>query len=318
MFVSLQVLVARPMFLLIFVVGSGQSETMAQSIKFTLLYEGGDADNHRIDFYDVSQALIGFQRSIALTTHLVLNNQIITQAPSLKGAEIFALPPENGSWKFTAMVTLIGSGVYGALTAERDTVLGHLVTSAYDYVISESLGFHVDFEKSLGQQLEEVRHKDSKNEVLTESRFDSLIEKCETAVVQMHRPIVENNTAESAFIVASIGSEKRTIGRTINSETSEYIAHSSRSEDIYRLRGRVSSYNANTFKGRIYIESEGRPIPFLLSDEARASHVIEKITNSLSLNAVDRFKGNGEITFSAYKISSITGRLKALVVVAVF
>lgn len=80
-------------------------------LQFTLSFSGELADEHRIDLYDVSQAIIGFQRSVALTTHLVLNQKIITQAPSLKGAEILAFPPTDGSWKINTAVIL--TSLYG-------------------------------------------------------------------------------------------------------------------------------------------------------------------------------------------------------------
>ena len=67
---------------------------MKSDVHFTFSFTGNESDKHVIDFYDVSQALIGFQRSIALTTHLVLNDEIITQSPFLKGAKIYAFPPE--------------------------------------------------------------------------------------------------------------------------------------------------------------------------------------------------------------------------------
>jgi hypothetical protein len=77
---------------------------MAEIANFTLKYSGALADDSRLDFYDVSQALIGFQRSLALTTHLVLTGEIITQAPSLDKAQIFLDTPEPGSWKITAII----------------------------------------------------------------------------------------------------------------------------------------------------------------------------------------------------------------------
>lgn len=49
-----------------------------------LKFEGNLSDNHVLDFYDAARAMMGFQRSLALTTHLVVNGEIITQAPSLK------------------------------------------------------------------------------------------------------------------------------------------------------------------------------------------------------------------------------------------
>jgi hypothetical protein len=203
---------------------------MAQTLKFTLSYQGAYADDHRIDFYDVSQALIGFQRSLALTTHLVLNNQIITQAPSLKNAEIFAMPAKAGSWEFAAIITVLGGGAYAALTADRSSVLGHLIASAYDYVVAQSLGFHVDFEKTLGQQFDEAKKNNSSAYVLGEDRFDSLIEKCETAIIQMHRPIVENETATSAIISATINDKVLAIGHTLNRETNDFVQESRKSD----------------------------------------------------------------------------------------
>ncbi len=74
------------------------------AVRFTLSYKGSAADKRHIDLYDASQALVGFQRPLALTTHLVINGEIITQAPSLKGAQVLALPAEEGSWKMAAVI----------------------------------------------------------------------------------------------------------------------------------------------------------------------------------------------------------------------
>lgn len=117
-------------------------------MEFTLKFDGQEADRSLLDFYDAAQAFGAFQRTLALTTHLIVNGEIITQAPALKNATILVYPVEIGSWKTVAVVT--GGVLLSAGVASRDSVLGHLLTSAYDYVISESLGFHVDYEKSLG------------------------------------------------------------------------------------------------------------------------------------------------------------------------
>jgi hypothetical protein len=107
---------------------------MTINLKFNLSFEGGLADSHLLDFYNAADALTGFQRSLALTTHLVLNGEIITQAPSLVGAQILIASPEAGSWKVTAAVSLmLAGGVHAIGTASRDTAMGHLVTSVYDY-----------------------------------------------------------------------------------------------------------------------------------------------------------------------------------------
>lgn len=287
-------------------------------IGFTLSFEGNDAENHELDFYDAAHAMLGFQRSLAITTHLVLNGEVITQAPSLKGARIIAVPPEEGSWKIPALITAITVGGYNLGTADKDTPLGNLVHSAYDYVISETMGFHVDYDKSLGQQYEELQKtKQNGLPTLEQSQFDSVIEKCETAIREMHRPIIKSKTAQKAQILYRSPGFKIPFKHPLNRSTFEYISETTRDDSVVQIQGRISSYNINTYKGRIFIPDEQRPLPFELAEQARTPFVIKKITDSLSLNAIDRFNDAAAVTFHAFMNKSKSGRLKSLYVVEV-
>jgi hypothetical protein len=127
---------------------------MVTPLRITLSFEGRDADDYEIDMYDAGQAMVGFHLSLALTIHLVLHDEIITQATSLRGARIFALPAQEGSWK---TVAIVASTLAAAGSITKDSPVGNLISSAYDYVIHETLGFHVDYTKSLGQQYEELK-----------------------------------------------------------------------------------------------------------------------------------------------------------------
>jgi hypothetical protein len=144
---------------------------MATGITISLTYRGRAADNNVLDLYDAGQALVGFHRSLALTTHLVLNNEIITQATALKGAQILSFPPHEGSWKSTAVV-IIG-GIYALGSVTKDSPVGNLISSAYDYVIHETLGFHVDYAKTLGQQYEEYQKTHPGIKPISEARLHS-------------------------------------------------------------------------------------------------------------------------------------------------
>ncbi|MDG4884331.1 hypothetical protein [Mesorhizobium sp. WSM4884] len=287
-------------------------------MEFTLEFDGNEADRNLLDFYDAAQAFGGFQRSLALTTHLVVNGEIITQAPALKNAVILVRPPENGSWKTIAVVA--GTVLLSGGVASKDSVLGHLLTSAYDYVISESLGFHVDFDKSLGQQIEE--HRAVSDEVpreLDQGKFEALIEKVEPAIRELHRPISHSGTAATAILGESqSGIIIRKTGPTLDRNTFEYIDVTNLSSDQKTYTGKVSSYNSNTYKGRIYIEDEGRPVPFTLAEVSRDARAVSKIVGSLSANALDRFDQNAEIRFSALRYESKNGRLKGFLILRVF
>lgn len=150
---------------------------------FTLRYDGGLADNNTIDMYDAARGLAGFQRSLALVTHLIVNGEIITQAPSLRGAQILSSTPEEGSWKVTAVIL---GGLFTLTSAPKDTTAGDLVFSVYDYVVKSTLGFHVDLTKSLGAQAED----ELKKKKVTREKLDSLMEKTESSIAEIHRPII--------------------------------------------------------------------------------------------------------------------------------
>lgn len=287
-------------------------------VKFELSYSGNDSDNHEIDMYDASQALIGFQRSLAITTHLILNGKVITQAPSLKGAKIFTFPSEEGSWKVKAGVMILGAAVYHVATAPNNTPLGHLVYSAYDYVISESLGFHVDYNKSLGQLYEEAENKKTKLPEIREAQLDSVIEKCSTAITEIHRPIYKNKTAETAKIFTNINNQDLALTPTFSIDTFRHIIEEFTEDEVINIQGFVSSYSSNTFKGRIYVTDQERSIPFLLSEFIRGEEVIRNMVDSLRANALRNFNAEPYAVFcKAQKITTKTGHLKSYKIIVV-
>ena len=290
-----------------------------RDIQFTLTYKGQLSEQNEIDLYDVSQALIGLQRSLALTTHLILNNEIITQSPSLKGAHIYALPPEAGSWKVTAAIVIgAATALYNLGTAPKDTPLGHLIYSVYDYVVAESLGVHVDFDKSLGQLYEEAQRQHRKIPEVRQPQLDSLIEKCSTAIREIHRPIYKTNTADRASIVASIHNQTLPVAKDFTIQTYEYMAVSQAGDEPEVINGRVASYNTNTFKGRIYVPEEGRPVPFELSDGARTDRIVQLIVRSLSASALKDYQNDHSTVYCrAIKNRSKSGQLKSYLILEV-
>jgi len=183
-----------------------------------LTYEGRLADSHELDFYDAARALSGFQRSLALTTHLILTGEIIHKAPAMKGARILIATPKPGSWEVIA--SIIGAA-WIAGTASKDTPFGHLLYSAYDYVIRQTMGFPVQYDKSLYQQYEEQLAANK----ITPAKLDSLTEKIESSVADMHRPIVASKTADHADLFAGPKPDPRIrLGSELNKQSYDYIS----------------------------------------------------------------------------------------------
>jgi hypothetical protein len=191
------------------------------------------------------------------------------------------------------------------------------MTSAFDYVISETLGFHVDFNKTLGQQYEEMHRARVPLNPQTRSKLDAVIEKCEFSIKEMHRPIIWSKTATSANVSSTIDDALIPLTPTLDADTYEYMDITREEDPPIRFDGHVSSYNINTFKGRIFVPDEGRPVAFQLSESARNARVISRITASLAENATSRASLKGIITCVGFRNVRKSGRLKSYRIIGV-
>lgn len=272
----------------------------------TLQYDGALADEHIIDFYDASRALVGFQRTLALVTHLVINGEVITQAPALRGAQILTLPPEEGSWKTAAAIV---GAAFAIGSVGKDSPVGHVVTSIYSYALYETMGFHPDHDKTLQEQYSE--HMKEKG--INQAKLNSLMEKIEPSIVEMHRPIVASKTATSAHLYRGDNKDDP-LGPEMSLLTFNYLSTEVSSDEEEEFVGVVSSYNINTYRGRLYVFEEGRTISFELADTCRSRRHTSIITSSLRLNDADRADTKATIVLTGFRISSRAGRLKKIIV----
>ncbi len=174
---------------------------MEKILEFEVSYNGLDSDNHQIDLYDVSRAMMGFHRSLAITSQMMLHNNLIHKSTALKNAKILTYPQEEGSWQMKfALIAALSS----PFTLPNNTVIGHLGYSLYDYIVSESLGVHVDYNKTIGKIYEE----NPKLPRVEQYQLDNVIEKCTGSIIDMHRPISHSGTANKTIINAIQGDKK--------------------------------------------------------------------------------------------------------------
>lgn len=277
-------------------------------LDFELKFEGNTADDGLLEFYDASRALAGFQRSLALTAHLVMHAEVITQAPAAKGFTIYVPPFEEGSWITKAKIVLGAAFVLGSVG--KDSPIGHAVTSVYDLVLQSTMGFPADYEKTL----QELYFENNKGEIIA-SKIDSLCEKLEASIADMHRPIVISQSATRAQISRCSHSPQK-VGPIMSPLTYEYVKQTKREEDECRVKGYVSSYNINTYTGRIYSIEEGRPIPFELEESSRSRNIVGVLTRSQHFNGQNPFDERAIVTLECNRLVSATGKLKRLIVLA--
>ncbi|MCW2382113.1 hypothetical protein M2338_001678 [Sphingobium sp. B2D3B] len=277
-------------------------------IEFDLTYTGGAADDGLIEFYDASRALAGFQRSLALTTHLVLHGEIITQAPHASGFTIYVPAFEEGSWKTRAKVAIATAFLVGSVG--KDSPVGHAVTSLYSAALSTTMGFDLDYDKTL----QELYHESRKGQI-TESKFDSLCEKIEQNVADMHRPIVMSKTAHFGQ-VNRCGYDLNPVGPLMSPITYEYVKQTDRDNQTELISGYITSYNVNTFSGRIFAIDQGRPVPFEIELPYRKKALVGIITRSQHLHGQDPFTDDAMVTLACERLVSHTGKVKRYIVIA--
>jgi hypothetical protein len=278
-------------------------------IEFELTFEGGKADDGLIEFYDAAKALSGFQRSLALTTHLVLHGEIITHAPAAQGFQIFLPPFIEGSWKARAKILIVPAFLIGSVG--KDSPVGHIVTSIYDAALSATMGFSVDYDKTLQQLYQENQKEDH----VTPEKIDSLCEKIEASVGEMHRPIIKSKSANRAQI-STCGRSEHNVGPLLSPLTYEYVRQTIKDDKISTLQGYVSGYNINTYKGRIFCKGENRPIPFELEESARNKTTVGVLTRSQHRNGQNPFSEKALVEITCQKMLSLSGRAKRYIVLS--
>lgn len=278
--------------------------------EFELTFDGALADEGYLEFYDAARALAGFQRSLALTAHLVINGEIITQAPSAAGFELLIPPFREGSWKSRAKLVIGSAIVLGSVG--KDSPVGQIVTSVYSYALSETMGFPVDYNKTLQQQYGDYL----KSQDISESKIDSLCEKIENSVADMHRPIVKSQSATRGQITRC-DYHRQDIGPIMSPVTYEYVKQTIHQDDEINITGYISSYNVNTFRGRIFSIQEDRPVPFELSETARGRRIVGLITSSQHNHGQNPFSNSAIINLLGTRLVSVTGKTKRFLISSV-
>ena len=115
-----------------------------------------------------------------------------------------------------------------------------------------------------------------------------------------------------AAIVASFNGQNMPLSKSLSFSTYEYLNEAITEDKSEIISGRISSYNSNTFKGRIFVSEEGRPVSFELSESARDDATVGLIVNSLSENALKKYDSAlSVVQCHVFRITSKSGLLKS-------
>lgn len=272
---------------------------MQASLKIT--YLGGDADNHRLKFYDGSTSIQGFSQALHIATHAYVNGKSISKAPALKGAELYMKSLRPGS-VIGEIVVLINQNP-GLSLAAGGIFATYTANPFYDFIkmlFSKANGL-IDYEPetvTVSKALE--RH---------EPFFDNVAEIMEGSLQRVHRPIGEG------IDLISIGRPRSDL-ITLNQATKDWVnsQETAPNEDV--LTGNVTRYNAITRNGRIYIDQLNRIVPFRI-DESFPLSLLTTLTWSLH-GSNSGVAGTQEfpkkLTLTAKKVVTSSSRVKRIII----
>lgn len=276
----------------------------SEIFNFKARFDGGsEAKHHQVNLYDLSVSLRGIHRTFTIIGNFIQTDEIITRVPDAKGISILTQPIEKGS--IALSISIAFSAAIYAMSQSKESVLGHLTWSCYDYLVKKATGKHVDPDKSLFY----TWYSDKGDPT---PRIASLIHKTESALLDMHRPII-TKSADILHINPEHG-----LGITLDSKTYDAINNTHIYPDSTLFCGRTSSYNANTQSGMIYVDSEQRAIPFEFDKDA----LIDATFIARSLSMYTRSKHlksrTGFFEFQARKVCSSGDYLKKLIITNIY
>jgi hypothetical protein len=259
------------------------------NIQFSLKYDLPGYESGAINMYDAGEALVGASRAFAISMHYFVNGKVIKQAPSLKGADVKLLVPKNGSFIFDIDIAFATSFI---LTSAASGVIGNACYEYLKHIFSKTVGQDYGPSNSLAKQV-----------IATdEGAIDAMVDTIEGDFSAIHRPIIKNGG--NVFIIGGKGNVVN-----LDSNTYDYVSQKV-VEDKERLyRGRISSYNANSGRGRIFIRKLNRVVPFEPPQFGFSQDETELVAWSLNEYVNNR---PGDVVLEARAVRTQSGLLKSL------
>jgi hypothetical protein len=209
----------------------------ARRYALRLRFSGQTVEKNGLDLYDGSQSFQGFAQALQIVVHAYLNNEVVSRAPALKGAELYFGSPRRGSVLFDIIALIEQYPATAALTG----------AAFYDFVkysLAKAAGYlKVKPETPSVQKL-----------AVNEEFFDQLAETLEGSLQRAHRAIDRGVTQVTI-------ERPRSELVVFNSKTSSWVHTRDENPAVQEFTGNITRYNSISGNGRAYIKELKRIIP---------------------------------------------------------
>lgn len=192
---------------------------MSDKNVLSLIYYGGDADDHRLDLYDASHSIEGLSRTLAILGHYYLTQRTIYKAPNSE-MRLYLVPPEEGSFKQSVIVAVASTLIAVPFTVFATRVMESWVPPSSDPALIRVVELLEEQNRMLRKQLglpNEVTEKEAKQEELTqkfikENEKDLLTIRSVTSqsFKKTFRPI-ETGSAKQVGLIGGLGDKPKIV-----------------------------------------------------------------------------------------------------------
>jgi hypothetical protein len=269
---------------------------MNQELRLKIKFEGGEADNHRLEIYEAGVSIHGLARATAISMHAFLNNGAVrSRVETIHGAKIYITPSQKGS--FQELITIV---------IEADLV-GTIGTSVAATATWEFIKW--SWAKAMGREPEEPTSRHAKKILKENEDLETELSiALESPLEQVHRPIANNSEVR-------ISLSKNLTKDSIDLDQNSLDNVSTRTESAIEknICGNITRYNILSGNGRFYDDGLERTVSFGLDSDVSHS---EKKLLTWSMNEGNSGR-DGKLLMDLNRIVNKRGDTKRYVVVEV-
>lgn len=260
-------------------------------IKQRIIFEGKDADAHRLEAYPAAQSLEGLIWALTIATNFGVSGKVRQRGDLSSSVKIFISPPRRGSLLYDLNL-IVQENPFICLVAGGWAV--NTVTPFINSLISYSFNSVVSGTRSVPTVAKKFFKK------INDDDLEKLLNRIEPPLTRAHAVI--GKTAGTIKLNAS-----RTELVELNPETKSYLEARARDE-FQTIETNATSFNVLTRNGRLYDPVSAQTVPFTLTNNAMSGSS-DVITNSMRQYAQGR---EGTIRITAQRVETLEGRLKQL------
>jgi len=262
-------------------------------INYKVKFDGGDADQHRLEAYPAAQTLEGLTWALALTLHFGVTGDVRGRGNLSRSARIYISPPRRGS-VLNDLNIIVQNNPFLVATAGAYavTTVTPYVNGLIKYVFNQALGEGGEFPTGAKRILRRLNGDD----------LDKLVTRIEPPLTRAHSVI--GKTADTICLKS-----KKTDLAILNTQTKAYL-EAKLTDAFETIDTNVTSFNVLTGNGRLFDPETGGTAAFSLSSSPHEG------TKSTMIASMDQFASGrcGTIRIIVQRVETVEHRLRKFVV----